>query len=79
MATLAVPIGVELYHRRLAAGLPITDVAAKVGISASFLAVIERNGQEPPARLAAAIKQAILDLSGGYWDPFEDEYLSPTA
>ncbi len=77
MATTSVPLGTELYHRRLAAGLPISQVAGKIGLSASFLNAIERNEQNPPARLADEIRQTILELSGGYWDPYSDEYLSP--
>ncbi|GIW06274.1 MAG: hypothetical protein KatS3mg060_1079 [Dehalococcoidia bacterium] len=77
MTTVTVSIGSELYHRRLAAGLPITQVASRLGISPSFLATIERNGHIPPPRLAEEIRSAILELSGGYWDPFSDEYLAP--
>ncbi|MCS6801502.1 MAG: helix-turn-helix transcriptional regulator [Chloroflexota bacterium] len=77
MMPIAVSVGAELYHRRLAAGLPIAQVARRVGISPSFLETIERNGHLPPARLVEEIRAAILELSGGYWDPFSDEYLLP--
>jgi transcriptional regulator with XRE-family HTH domain len=77
MTTVTVSIGAELYHRRLAAGLPIAQVARRVGVAPSFLAALERNEQIPAPRLADEIRTAILELSGGYWDPFRDEYLVP--
>jgi transcriptional regulator with XRE-family HTH domain len=76
-ATPTIAVGSELYHRRLAAGLPLSQLAQRLGISASFLSAIERNEQLPPPRLVEEIRQAILELSGGYWDPFCDEYLAP--
>ena len=76
MATVTVPVGSELYHRRLAAGLPLAQVARRLGVSPSFLATIERNDYIPPPRLVDEVREAILDLSGGYWDPFSDEYLT---
>jgi transcriptional regulator with XRE-family HTH domain len=79
MTAVTVSVGSELYHRRLAAGLPISEVALRLGISPSFLATIERNEHLPPPRLADEIRTAILELSGGYWDPFSDEYLAPDA
>ncbi|MFN8533734.1 MAG: helix-turn-helix transcriptional regulator [Dehalococcoidia bacterium] len=77
MTSVSVSVGSELYHRRLAAGLPIGQVARALGLSPAFLATIERNGQPPLPRLADEIRSAILELSGGYWDPFSDEYLAP--
>ena len=76
MSATSLAIGTELYLRRLAAGIPVGSVAHKVGLSPSFLSVIEANHREPPIRLADEIRQAILELSGGYWDPFTDEYLA---
>jgi len=76
MATTEIAVGTEIHLRRLAAGLPLHQVANRLGLASSYLEGIESNNREAPAKLILEIREAILELSGGYWDPFKDEYLT---
>lgn len=76
MATTEMATGTELHLRRLAAGLPVHQVASRLGLSSTYLEGIESNLRDAPVKLIGQIREAILELSGGYWDPFKDEYLT---
>ncbi|MBT0993732.1 helix-turn-helix domain-containing protein [Cellulomonas sp. DKR-3] len=55
-------VGAVLRERRLDAGLRLTDVSARAGVSTQYLSEIERGRKEPSSEVLAAVTDA-LDLS----------------
>lgn len=55
-------VGAVLRERRLDAGLRLTDVSARAGVSTQYLSEIERGRKEASSEVLAAVTDA-LDLS----------------
>ncbi len=55
-------LGAVLRERRLDAGLRLSDVSARAGVSTQYLSEIERGRKEPSSEVLAAVTTA-LDLS----------------
>lgn len=74
--TLSALTGTRLRERRLALGLRQADLAARVGISASYLNLIEHNrrriADDLLTRLAAALEVSLANLQGGHAEGLTD-------
>ena len=75
--------GTRLRERRLALGLRQGDLAAKVGVSASYLNLIEHNRRRIAdallERLAAALDVSLSSLQGGHADDLVDRLCAAAA
>lgn len=75
--------GTRLRERRLALGLRQGDLAAKVGVSASYLNLIEHNRRRIAdallERLAAALDVSLSSLQGGHADDLVDRLRAAAA